>query len=169
MVSQRPLDSEGSGGLFYFLGGDDVNTHRRKWEKYYNRKIEAGWEIHHKDHNHDNNDIDNLFLIPKKLHIQYHTIYNVVAGNLYAIVNSSNSHMYDIMTHAETLRNLADRIDENCGVYSDMVSVSQLQWLMSSEVKLLKNNEKDVMTSHMLKVTEKYLQDKYINIPSQGE
>jgi len=23
MVSQRPLDSEGSGGLFYFLGGND--------------------------------------------------------------------------------------------------------------------------------------------------
>jgi hypothetical protein len=35
-------------------------------------KINEGWEIHHIDWNHENNVIDNLIAIPKKIHILVH-------------------------------------------------------------------------------------------------
>ena len=41
------------------------------YEKYYG-PIPKGYEVHHKDHNKDNNEIDNLLLVTKKEHIIIH-------------------------------------------------------------------------------------------------
>ena len=45
--------------------------HRDKWE-YYNGKIPIGYQIHHKDNNKLNNDIDNLELIHEVDHSYHH-------------------------------------------------------------------------------------------------
>jgi hypothetical protein len=35
--------------------------------------------VHHIDHNHSNDDLHNLLLIPKRLHNKYHMLYNICA------------------------------------------------------------------------------------------
>lgn len=41
--------------------------------EYYKGKIPKGYEVHHKDHNKDNNNIDNLCLLSKKEHSNLHS------------------------------------------------------------------------------------------------
>lgn len=60
----------------YYLGTTKVNgkrqrLHRYVWE-YYNGEIPKGYDIHHKDHNKDNNELDNLELISKSQHSRLH-------------------------------------------------------------------------------------------------
>lgn len=60
----------------YYLGTTRVNgkrqrLHRYVWE-YYNGEIPKGYDIHHKDHNKDNNELDNLELISKSQHSRLH-------------------------------------------------------------------------------------------------
>ena len=45
--------------------------HRAVWE-YYNGKIPKGYQIHHKDHNIDNNDISNLECLSSREHLSKH-------------------------------------------------------------------------------------------------
>jgi rubrerythrin len=45
--------------------------HRYVWE-YYNGAIPAGYDIHHIDHNVDNNSIDNLMMLAKDEHAKLH-------------------------------------------------------------------------------------------------
>lgn len=40
------------------------------------------YEVHHMDFNHDNNDLDNLVLVPKTLHHQYHFTLETVKQNV---------------------------------------------------------------------------------------
>lgn len=49
-------------------------NYRKKWEKYYQRKIPEGFDIHHIDLNRENNDISNLLLLPAELHNEYHAL-----------------------------------------------------------------------------------------------
>lgn len=50
------------------------NDYRWIYKDHYG--VEFGWDlvIHHIDYNHSNNDINNLLLLPKVLHSQYHTV-----------------------------------------------------------------------------------------------
>ena len=45
--------------------GSGTRLHRDVWE-FYNCKIPNGYEVHHKDHDKSNNDIENLQLLEKK-------------------------------------------------------------------------------------------------------
>lgn len=45
--------------------------HRYVYE-YFNGEIPAGYQIHHKDHNKDNNEIENLQLLTRKEHDKIH-------------------------------------------------------------------------------------------------
>lgn len=47
-------------------------NYRKLYEKHYNLKIPKNWEIHHIDANRNNNDINNLIMLPKKLHKALH-------------------------------------------------------------------------------------------------
>lgn len=54
-------------------------NYRRLYEDMTGEKIPKGYEIHHIDFNKKNNDIDNLVMLPKKLHRKLHkhiTMYN---------------------------------------------------------------------------------------------
>lgn len=46
--------------------------YRKFFEEYYEIEIPDGFEIHHADHNHNNNNIENLVMLPKELHRKYH-------------------------------------------------------------------------------------------------
>ena len=51
-----------------------MEDYRKKFKKYYGVNFGKEYEIHHIDLNHENNEIDNLMILPKKLHQDYHTL-----------------------------------------------------------------------------------------------
>jgi hypothetical protein len=60
----------------YYLSSSKIEGHRKRlhryiWE-YYNGKIPKGYNIHHKDHNKDNNELDNLELLSASEHKKIH-------------------------------------------------------------------------------------------------
>lgn len=52
--------------------GRQLKDYRKIYERYFNIKIPKGYEIHHIDFDHSNNDIDNLIMLPRDLHQRYH-------------------------------------------------------------------------------------------------
>jgi len=53
----------------------DINklkNYRLKYKRYYGIEFSSDYSIHHIDLNHNNNDINNLLLLPKELHNRYH-------------------------------------------------------------------------------------------------
>jgi transcription elongation factor Elf1 len=53
------------------IGTSRIRLHRYMWMKYHG-EIPKGFEVHHKDGNKDNNEIDNLELMTKKKHLDWH-------------------------------------------------------------------------------------------------
>jgi len=53
-------------GVFCFM------NYRKLYEKYFGIKIPPEFDIHHIDFNHENNNIENLILLPKSLHQRIH-------------------------------------------------------------------------------------------------
>ena len=49
-----------------------ISIHRFVWQ-YFNGEIPEGYDVHHRDFNHDNNDIANLELVTKDKHKKIHT------------------------------------------------------------------------------------------------
>ena len=49
-----------------------VIDYRKKFKTHYNIDFSDQFDVHHIDLNHDNNDIDNLMILPKELHKAYH-------------------------------------------------------------------------------------------------
>ena len=47
-------------------------SYRKHYEKLTNRNIPNGFDVHHIDLNRENNNIENLVALPKKLHQDYH-------------------------------------------------------------------------------------------------
>ena len=56
---------------YYLCSTIKKRMHRYVWE-YYNGEIPSGYDIHHKDGNKANNDIENLEMIERKAHKKYH-------------------------------------------------------------------------------------------------
>lgn len=56
-------------------------NYRNLYEKHYNLKIPKNWEIHHIDSNRNNNDINNLIMMPKKLHRALHNHIGLLPKN----------------------------------------------------------------------------------------
>ena len=55
------------------INGKRYRLHRYIWE-YYNGEIPKGYHIHHKDHNKDNNELENLELLTKEEHRIRHSL-----------------------------------------------------------------------------------------------
>lgn len=53
------------------VGRKTVYLHRAVWQHAHGR-IKKGWEIHHKDHDKDNNALSNLECLPAGQHTTYH-------------------------------------------------------------------------------------------------
>lgn len=50
-------------------------NYRKYYEKELKCKIPKGWHIHHIDLDRNNNEINNLVAIPKKLHEEFHRVH----------------------------------------------------------------------------------------------
>ena len=48
--------------------------YRKKYKDYFKIQIGKGYDIHHIDFNHENNDIENLLLLPNDLHQILHKV-----------------------------------------------------------------------------------------------
>ena len=55
-----------------------MKDYRKLYKEYYGIDFDNNFEIHHIDFNHNNNEISNLVLLPKKLHRQYHFYLNAI-------------------------------------------------------------------------------------------
>ena len=55
-----------------------MSNYRQYYKDYYGIDFSDEYEIHHIDFNHKNNEINNLVLLPKKLHRQYHYLLNII-------------------------------------------------------------------------------------------
>lgn len=51
-------------------------NYRKFYKDYYNIEFGTDYVVHHIDFNRENNNIDNLILLPKKLHSKYHILLN---------------------------------------------------------------------------------------------
>ena len=56
-----------------------MKDYRKQFKKHYQIEFNDKYDIHHIDLNHDNNDINNLMLLPKGLHKAYHSLLNEFA------------------------------------------------------------------------------------------
>lgn len=56
---------------YWLCGTLHKRLHIYIWEKY-NGEIPKGYQVHHKDHNKDNNEIDNLMLLTREEHNKIH-------------------------------------------------------------------------------------------------
>jgi hypothetical protein len=62
-------------GYYAKTNGDRALMHRDVWE-HHNGEIPAGWDVHHKDENKENNDIGNLECLPKAEHTRLYSPHN---------------------------------------------------------------------------------------------
>jgi len=51
-------------------------NYRKYYSDYYGIKIDSSYAIHHIDFDRNNNNINNLLLLPRKLHSKYHLLIN---------------------------------------------------------------------------------------------
>lgn len=56
-----------------------IIDYRTKFKTYYGIDFSDEYDIHHIDLNHDNNEMDNLMLLPKTLHAKYHECLNATS------------------------------------------------------------------------------------------
>ena len=70
---------------YYLNSTIQKRMHRYVWE-HYNGEIPVGYEIHHKDHDPANNDVDNLELLTAREHKKYH-------AKIQGIKNVKNGHL----------------------------------------------------------------------------
>ena len=55
------------------MENDDRNkNYRQKYKNYYGINFDNNFVVHHLDGNRENNNINNLLLLPKRLHNSYH-------------------------------------------------------------------------------------------------
>lgn len=70
-------------------------NYRKFYEEQTNLKLPKDFDVHHIDHNRENNNIENLIAIPKKIHQKYHWLFNQIYGfNISEIVIHVNPHSY---------------------------------------------------------------------------
>jgi len=60
-------------------------SHKKIYEKVYG-KVKDGWDVHHIDWDHENNNINNLIAIPKKIHYLTHKYWGYVEREEYEIL-----------------------------------------------------------------------------------
>ena len=95
--------------------------YRKYYQELTNKKIPKGYEIHHIDLNRDNNNINNLVMLPKKLHQEYHrTLSNLnyvgeVNTEITTIIQNGNANNYLI---AKRISEFVD-VWEECNKWND--------------------------------------------------
>lgn len=91
------------------------NNYQKYYRKHYGIDYGGDMEIHHLDFNRDNNDIRNLILIPKEVHIKLHKCYD--AGVVSSIEMFKNPKDIDFecagfCSDIETIKDYMDAVVE---------------------------------------------------------
>lgn len=78
---------------------NDINKlkdYRKKYKRYYGIEFSKNYVIHHIDLNHENNDIDNLLLMPMELHSKYHYYVSLLSELHFSLLiyGSISQHQY---------------------------------------------------------------------------
>lgn len=58
-----------------------MKNYKKKYKDFFHIEFGKEFDIHHIDGNRENNDISNLLLLPKKLHLSYHTESSICSIN----------------------------------------------------------------------------------------
>ena len=82
---------------------DKLKGYRAKYKRHYGINFDSGYVIHHIDGNRQNNDINNLLLLPLSLHSKYHEHKKqvemmMVDGICFDLTNSGNA-MFQMQMH----------------------------------------------------------------------
>jgi hypothetical protein len=127
--------------LFYFCKEKrKMKDYRKIYADYYGIKWDSKlFEVHHIDRDRENNDINNLVLVPKKLHREYHKYLSMIEWDIkspedfYNINQTDITHFYqyqeflkiksDLMLYV-LLRNTAGGSSEN---YMELLKKQYIQ------------------------------------------
>jgi hypothetical protein len=84
------------------------NNYRKFYKQYYNIEFGKEMDIHHIDMNKDNNSIDNLILLPNRVHSLFHFSLNAIGGldNINKIVNPNLSEIISVPNHSYSVNML---------------------------------------------------------------
>lgn len=99
---------------------NDVKNYRTKFKRYYNIDFSSDYAIHHIDLNHDNNDINNLMILPRSLHQQYHYYVNGTekTGQKYVrginVIIRNHCHTYDLIAMEQLINVMYE-----CSIWAD--------------------------------------------------
>lgn len=86
-------------------------SYLKKYVKLTGVEIPKGYEVHHLDHDRNNNDIENLVAIPFHLHNEYHNIRNKVS-NFIVDLHSVRGKIYNIDYHLENIKKFSKLRDD---------------------------------------------------------
>lgn len=73
---------------------EENKDYRKIIKEYYNINLESNYDVHHIDLNHNNNEISNLMIIPKKLHQKYHKYLNAINYNDNIFIKKFDAHIH---------------------------------------------------------------------------
>lgn len=96
-------------------------NYRVIFEKHYKLFVPNKYDIHHIDLDHTNDDISNLMILPKELHLKYHTCMNAIVGD--GTVKKFDAKICGNMANAngytlELIKRLIDTLEE-CNKWYD--------------------------------------------------
>lgn len=82
-----------------------MKDYRKIYADYFGIKWDRSmFEVHHLDRNRENNDINNLVLLPKKLHKEYHKIISIIQYDFENGADIFNVSNFDIYHAKEYIR-----------------------------------------------------------------
>lgn len=112
--------------------------YRKKYKKHYHINFSDKYEIHHIDLNHNNNDINNLLLIPKELHHRYHETLNSINFDKITLIK-------EIRGYTEKGNNnnwyIAEKIFEFSKIYSECQIWKDYKLYLDGEIPNIHNIE----------------------------
>jgi hypothetical protein len=107
--------------------------YRQLYKDYYGIDFGDDMAIHHIDFDRTNNNIDNLLMLPKKLHAKYHWNVSALGGSGTGIINGDVRLMGSTRCLVPKLRGLADALEEigdweRTKYQMDMMKFSGVRW-----------------------------------------
>lgn len=104
---------------FYFIGRfmadiKNLKSYRYKYKKYYGIEFSKDFDVHHIDFDRNNNEIENLILLPKKLHNKYHLLCNMLFGKTISVEKKIDVslELYNVSRTADILEKFAQTLKE---------------------------------------------------------
>ena len=133
-----------------------MTDYRKLYENYYHIKWDRKkYEVHHKDRNRENNGIENLVLLPKKLHKEYHRLFSIIQYDFTNTEDIFNTRSYDIY-HASEYQQFFEIKFEIANIY---IMSSQFKFLYELRNKDGLLNYEDVLKKYYKNIYDKYVGD----------